>query len=224
MTGDGSSGNTAPPPPGTIAGGVVGGAAGLAVLLLVAMLFLRWYRRRSQAGQQALLPDTADAYHDSDPSVSRGAPGMAERAGLRPWAAAIPALMRHQASSHSTSSLDVSLGQERGFQRISGRKLPSAWSPGMEAPPALPTETSPYHADSSEHLNPFGDTSEGTTPEENPGLSKPRSNERMTVVPGPQRRPTIHNPGRHLEVGQANTKHMSSMARTSGVRDDFTQV
>lgn len=132
--GGGSGGSTAPP--GTIAGGVVGGCAGLAVILLVALILLRWWKRKAQNGHHALPPSSE---HTPDPEISsslRGQPGMAERAGLRPLVGAVPAFFRH-----SNRSADVP-PSERGFTRVSGRKLPSQFSAGMSSssppPPSMP--------------------------------------------------------------------------------------
>ena len=106
------------------------------------MMFLRWYRRRSQMGHQALPPNSAALSPDMDQGPShRGQPGMAERAGLMPFAAAVPALFRHQNRSRESDSAEPATG-ERGFTRVSGRKLPSAWSEGMTSPPQ-PTMSPP---------------------------------------------------------------------------------
>nr|OQO22475.1 hypothetical protein B0A51_10107 [Rachicladosporium sp. CCFEE 5018]OQO25467.1 hypothetical protein B0A51_07336 [Rachicladosporium sp. CCFEE 5018] len=141
----GGAGVSTPPPAGTIAGGVVGGAAGLAVVLLVAMLFLRWYRKKGHMRHQALPAGSVAMSPDPDNGLGpRGGPGMAERAGLMPFVAAVPGLFRHQNRSRD-SAADVP-ESERGFTRVSGRKLPSAWSEGMTSashPPMPPMSNAP---------------------------------------------------------------------------------
>lgn len=63
----------------------------------------------------------------------RGQPGMAERAGLRPLVGAVPAFFRH-----SNRSSEPPPSGERGFTRVSGRKLPSQFSAGMSSSEPYP--------------------------------------------------------------------------------------
>ncbi|KAM0719885.1 hypothetical protein Q7P37_004020 [Cladosporium fusiforme] len=197
-------------PAGTIAGGVVGGAAGLALIVLIILLFLRRYKKRAQVGHSALPANSAGVAPEPDAGPSSGGPGMAERAGLMPFAGAVPALFRNQSrSQHSGTGTD---GSERGFQRVSGRKLPSAFSEGMQSPPhpvsspppTMPLVSDDSHAErnlssqsfyrdstgfyggdgSSTSPNPFSDT--------NAPLARGEAAEQLTMSPGPQRRPTVH--------------------------------
>lgn len=227
------SGSTSPPtPPGTIAGGVVGGAAGLAVVLLIAMLFLRWYKRRSQIRHQALPFGSGDGPSEMQqgPSPRDGSGLTTENTGLMPLAAALPALFRHGNRGRPDESLGPSSGAERSFQRVSGRKLASAFSPGMSSeprPPApiggqgqTPGPTSFYHDSSSGDaaqgaplapLNPFADRPGSTSPDAPPEIRRNSSGEQMTVLPGPQRRPTMRSPDVH---GPASPARVSSTAAT----------
>lgn len=196
-------------PAGTIAGGVVGGAAGLALVALIILLFLRRYKKRAQLGHLALPANAAGPVTGASATSGSGNPGMAERAGLVPFAGAIPALFRHQSrSQHSGSETG-----ERGFQRVAGRKLPSAFSEGMTGPPHPPTSPPPsmplvdadgpdrnlsshsFYRDSAGFYggdgsttspNPFSDTNLPAT------VAGGEAAEQMVMSPGPQRRPTIH--------------------------------
>ena len=126
--GDGPSDSSTPPTP-VLAGGIVGGFAGLAVLLLVAMLFLRWYRRRTS--MHRLVGDASEGQRSLEEPTSRHGPGMAERAGLLPLMTTAGGIFhRHRHEPEEMSG-------ERGFQRVSGRKLPSAFSEGMTSPPPI---------------------------------------------------------------------------------------
>ena len=137
--GGGGGGSNSTAPPATIAGGVVGGAAGIAILILIALVFLRWWKRRAQNGHHA-LPPSSEATPDPDVTSSmRGQPGMAERAGLRPLVGAVPAFFRH---SNRSSEPPVP-PSERGFTRVSGRKLPSQFSAGMTSAQSPPPPTMP---------------------------------------------------------------------------------
>ena len=209
LNGGGGSSNTTAPP-GTIAGGVVGGAAGLAVILLIAMLFLRYYRRRSQLGHQALPANAGvspEPHHN--PDLSRG-PGMAERAGLMPaLGAAVPALFRH-----SNRSAEGPAPSERSFTRVSGRKLPSSFSPGMSTtnppPPGMPLagsdhnlSTTSFYRDSTGFYG--GGSNGGAESSVSPGerlgappLAAAAAAEALTLSPGPQRRPTVHTGGPYV--------------------------
>lgn len=219
----GGGGGSNDTPAGTIAGGVVGGAAGLAVLVLIAMLFVRWYRRKGQLGHRELPPGSATSPDTSEQPPDRGGPGMAERAGLMPFAAALPALFRHQ-----NRSVEGSAPSERGFTRVSGRKLPSAFSGGMssdeagshqqrqQSPPGMPLTGSPpdernlsstsFYRDSQGFYGgdgTAGRSSTSPTSATSPtSPTSPSSNapihpgpEMMTMSPGPQRQPQVHSGG-----------------------------
>lgn len=215
----GGGGGGSSPPAGTIAGGVVGGAAGLAVLLLIAMLFVRWYRRK---GQMQALPAEGEASRGLDgPSDGRG-PGMAERAGLMPLVSAVPAFFRHQNRSAETAP------SERGFTRVSGRKLPSAFSEGMsseglrnqqmggpsQATPGMPLSSSPpeaernlsstsFYRDSAGFYGGDGERSSGSPP------LRRSPEEMMTMSPGPQRQPEIHAGGPYV-MSPTSAQHPGS--------------
>lgn len=195
---DSGSPGSSSPPAGTIAGGVVGGAAGLAVVVLIAMLAMRWYRRKGATAHRALPAGSgqqigADGADEGD--ESRG-PGMAERAGMMPFAAA--GLLRHRSQSANESSEQ----SERGFTRVSGRKLPSAYSGGMSRPPppGMPlTEESVTDRDGSS-ASWYQDNSGyyGVDGESPPGDIAPirtNSHDMMTLSPGPQRTPKLHSGG-----------------------------
>ncbi|KAI6887460.1 hypothetical protein KC334_g15423, partial [Hortaea werneckii] len=197
--GGGGGGSNDSAPAGTIAGGVVGGAAGLAVVLVLALLFLRWSRRKAQAGHQALPPNSGMLPEDEDPPPSGPSqPGMAERAGLRPIIGAVPAMFRHQSrESESTATTEPA---ERGFTRVSGRKLPSSFSPGMNSPPPTMPLTGPernlsstsFYRDSAGFYGGEGIPQSPATAAPPTGESPP---EGLTLSPGPQRRPTVHAGG-----------------------------
>jgi hypothetical protein len=197
-------------PAGTIAGGVVGGAAGLALVLAIVLLFMRRYKKRALLGHRALPANAAGGLGaGSAGGSSSGGAGMAERAGLMSFAGAVPALFRHKDRSENTGSETG----ERGFQRVAGRKLPSAYSEGMTGPthkPMSPPPTMPlvspeghdgnlsshsfyrdsdgfYGGDGSLSApDPFSDTNVAA------GAAGNAAAERLIMSPGPQRQPTIH--------------------------------
>ncbi|KAK4637657.1 hypothetical protein CLAFUR0_00341 [Fulvia fulva] len=218
------------PPAGTIAGGVVGGCAGLAVVLLIAMLFVRWYRRKARTQHQALPPGSMSAPGD-DQTMDRNAPGMAERAGLRPLVAAIPGLMRHQ-----NRSTEASEPSERGFTRVSGRKLPSAFSEGMtsdglvreQPPPAMPLSGSPPDAERSLSGNSFYRDSTGfyggdgdiglarsSSSPTSPNSNAPIHGKAPELMMGPQRQPQVHAGGPYnMTPTSADSPHAATFGRS----------
>lgn len=145
----------------------------------------------------------------------RGQPGMAERAGLRPLAGAVPAFFRH-----SNRSVEPPEPAERGFTRVSGRKLPSQFSPGMASmpPPSMPLQAPGARSPSAEHERNLSSTSfyrdsdgfyggtgtafTGHTPSPSESLDPPQArggggptSEELVISPGPQRTPTVHRGG-----------------------------
>ena len=232
------SGSSTTAPPGTIAGGTIGGVAGLAVLLLVALIFLRWYKRRSQQGHQALPPSDTMSPDPDHPPSTRSGPGMAERAGLMPLAAAVPALFRHQ--NRSTDSAPPSSsggGGERGFTRVSGRKLPSAFSEGMSTndpyPPPMPNmpltgsgssypernlSSTSFYRDSQGFYGDEGPSPAemSTSPTNQSGETPPGEYGEMMLSPGPQRRPTVHAGGPYM-MSPGSTVPSTPVVGSSGV-------
>lgn len=205
------SNDNSTPPAGTIAGGVVGGAAGIAVLLLIALIFLRWYKRRSQEGHHALPPSSTMSPDPDQPSISTS-PGMAERAGLMPLVGAVPGFFRHQNRSQEVSEAPSS---ERGFTKVSGRKLPSAFSEGMSSggmsspPPNMPLtgpernlSSTSFYRDSYGFYGGEGSPAElQASPVGSPERGSPDQGDHdvaMTLSPGPQRTPTVHNAGPYV--------------------------
>jgi hypothetical protein len=137
---------------------------------------------------------------------------MAERAGIRPFAAAIPALFKHQNRSQEDPE-----PSERGFTKVSGRKLPSQFSEGMSSldtgaagrynrpvqAPDMPLNGSDQNLERNLSSHSFYRDSygfyggEGGELHQSPDLtipSPPESGE-MTLSPGPRRTPTVHAGG-----------------------------
>ncbi|KAJ9139489.1 hypothetical protein NKR23_g7937 [Pleurostoma richardsiae] len=120
-------------PTSQVVGGVVGGIAGLAILVFLALLILRWKKRQGAAGQALLGPSGDNSGFRALPSSggpqppsSPGAPpnAMAERT----FPFAIPATLASltgKRSSQRRSAMSGTESGERGFHRVSGKKLPS---------------------------------------------------------------------------------------------------
>ncbi|KAI4696760.1 uncharacterized protein J4E88_000938 [Alternaria novae-zelandiae] len=113
--------DTAPSPLETpqVVGSVVGSLAGAALILAIILLLLRRHKRK----QGGALQLTGDDHTDNNQSM-RQAPTTASN--LAP----IAFLNRFSGLSGKTAETNLS-GGERSFQRVSGRKLPSAFSEGM---------------------------------------------------------------------------------------------
>lgn len=194
-------------PISTIAGGVVGGLAGLAVILVIILLLLRWYKRRLRNGHQALARDGSPT-PDSADHLSSGPPGMSERSSLTPFAGAVPASSRGQ-----YKSLEDPASSERSFAKVSGRKMPSAFGEDVahrdmnSPPPGMPLagatekdlQGTSFYRDSTGFYGGDG----AVSPDESQHSDQAPA--AMTLSPGPQRRPTIHEPGQYATVPSSST-------------------
>lgn len=192
-------------PISTIAGGIVGGLAGLAIILLLILFFLRSYKRRLRSGHQALARDSSPT-QDPDHPFSSEPPGMSEHASLTPLAGA--GFFRQQ----NRSAEDPGYG-EHGFQKVSGRKLPSAFAGGVahrdmnSPPPEMPLtgaaekdlQGTSFYRDSTGFYGGDG----AVSPDESQHSDQAPA--AMTLSPGPQRRPTIHEPGPYVTVPSSST-------------------
>lgn len=123
-SGSGSGGSSTPPTP-VLVGGIVGGVAGAALVIFALLLFLRW--RRGKVGQRRNI---------SPPIPQTLGPGgvphsgnMTQRSSTTPIAAAGFFGRLRPASSQTATTADTA-PSERGFQKISGRKLPSVLASG----------------------------------------------------------------------------------------------
>jgi hypothetical protein len=116
-------------------GGVVGSVAGIAVIALLLLFIVKWRKNRNGAllslgsGRDG-AGDGADMGTREPPSHPAG--GMVERRSL---AYAVPAALASLAglkrSSRQTDrTVSSTAGSERGFYRVSGRKLPSVLQSG----------------------------------------------------------------------------------------------
>ncbi|KAH7082329.1 hypothetical protein FB567DRAFT_562134 [Paraphoma chrysanthemicola] len=116
--GTGSSGNSTPLETPQVVGSVVGSLAGAALILAIILLLLRRHRRKRQGALQLTGDETTERTQPMIQDSSRNN--------------RIPSafLNRFSGLSRSTAETTTS-GGERSFQRVSGRKLPSAFSEGM---------------------------------------------------------------------------------------------
>lgn len=140
-----------PTSPGTVAGSVIGSVAGVAFLLVLALMLLRWKKRQnalklrdSGAGPGGLITGAASTGAASTVAASAGGKDNPFADPRRPATAstavtamsqrrstpfAIPAALANLTGSQRrysdrTDAASVE-GGERGFQKVSGRKLPS---------------------------------------------------------------------------------------------------
>ncbi|KAI0381795.1 hypothetical protein F5Y04DRAFT_280444 [Hypomontagnella monticulosa] len=125
-TDDGSKSSEGPGA-ATVAGSVLGGVAALAFLLILALFLLRWKKRQNTAklvrGSTSERGPGGVLVGNSGPGGGDGG-GMSERRRSIPFAipAALASLTGYKRfSGRSAASAD---GGERGFSKISGRKLP----------------------------------------------------------------------------------------------------
>ncbi|KAE9374708.1 hypothetical protein N431DRAFT_543950 [Stipitochalara longipes BDJ] len=135
-SGNGTSNSSTASPP-VIVGGVVGSVAGVAILIFVLMGLIRWWKKKHQS--MLLLGDGdgdagtgAEMTRDGPPSQPLG--GMSERRSLAFGVPAVLASMtgykRASQKTETDRTISSTAGSERGFYRVSGRKLPSVLQSG----------------------------------------------------------------------------------------------
>lgn len=137
---DNGSGSSTPPSTPVVVGGVVGGVAGAAIVIFLLMVLIRWKKRHGTmislgSGDPGPGEATTRALPSSGPSGPPGpSGGMTERRSL---AFAVPAalanLTGYKRSSQRTETdrtISSTAESERGFYRVSGRKLPSVLQSG----------------------------------------------------------------------------------------------
>ncbi|KAK7562860.1 hypothetical protein BKA81DRAFT_405099 [Phyllosticta paracitricarpa] len=211
--GNNSDGATTP----QIIGGVIGGLCGLAVLLIIALVVLRWYKQRQKRPQKLGAAGENPENPFSEPTApaggGSGGQGMTQRSG--PFA--MGGLLSRLSGNRQIEPPPPPA--ERGFQRISGRKLPSAFSPGMtsEDPfgddnasvtsfPGVPRETANLHGGyGTPPMSPAaavalggaaaaGPSTPGISPSDRPSTP---GTPVETLRPSPARTPVVHQSPRH---------------------------
>ena len=126
-----TGGPSVPPTTSKIVGGVVGSVAGAVMLVILALFLLK--RRTAMRTPHEALPSSETAA--AAEGATRGNPPaeMTSRFSRDSMLAAsyfAPAFLRRWRGSSHTDSTLVSAGSERGFQKISGRKIPSVLTSG----------------------------------------------------------------------------------------------
>ncbi|KAL7948953.1 hypothetical protein V8C42DRAFT_233089 [Trichoderma barbatum] len=148
-----------------VIGGVVGGLAGAAFFLVLVLLALRYKRRQLNAS----LPNGQPASESRDLPPTTGAPNGAPSGGNgggsggamteRYSAAALTAAVAGLAPKGSSASANSAEAGERGFYRVSGRKLPSVLQVGgdgySDPRSSFMSSTSDYYR-GSQAFDPFG--------------------------------------------------------------------
>ncbi|CAK7566936.1 MAG: hypothetical protein SEPTF4163_004891 [Sporothrix epigloea] len=219
------------PPTNVLVGSVVGGLAGMAVLLIVVMALLRWKRKRDAQGHR-LLCGGDDGAGPSDPGGFTGDSGpsrdMSENRTnfLMPLASILTSGQKHlsraakatvafaPSASESTAGGGENVGNtERGFYRVSGKKLPSVLQhggDGYEDPRESVLSMNPtLHRDSHGYFGGAGGPA--TTPSSHYAVGSP-----MRPKSGV---PVFHNgPGKAVSMRAPLSRHGSS------TRDEIVSV
>lgn len=112
----------------TVIGGVVGSVAGVALIALALMWLLKW--KRGRGGGLMLLGDSDSARGGRGPaSGGNGGGGMGERSIPFAVPAALASLTGHKRAIEDSARAPATTG-ERGFYRVSGKKLISVLESG----------------------------------------------------------------------------------------------
>jgi hypothetical protein len=223
-----------------VAGAVVGSVGGMAVLLLLLVLVARWWKHHSRSVRYESGGDSA-----TDLTPQPG-PYRPNRHSFLPVGAA--AFMNRLSGGHHRSSsptlpnvAEQASGQERGFQKIAGRKMPSQFSTGMEEGPVTrdfekrpidrrlvgvaQSPSSSYYRDSNDTTNFFaahaGSSQVAPQPlfaatssdEPSPEAGPPVDHEKEIIRPSPARTPNITNASGTYFRDLTGSESNSSQAR-----------
>ncbi|KAF3040730.1 hypothetical protein E8E12_008145 [Didymella heteroderae] len=209
----GDSDSTTPTPLDTpqVVGSVVGSLAGAALILAIILMLLRRHKRRQGGALQ--LTDSHPTDNEQQSMRQVQAPPRLARASL------VPSAFLNRFSGLSKSTADTSSPTERSFQRVSGRKLPSAFSEGMTSDQfsrsghmSGMTESSFYTDDHGTYGGP------GLNKEYGGGFGKETGESpfaggagSMNFRPSPARTPIIHHPNENPfdDTNQALSPPMS---------------
>ncbi|KAK4457174.1 hypothetical protein QBC42DRAFT_291836 [Cladorrhinum samala] len=117
-----------------VVGGVVGGVAGIAIAALLIMIFLKW-RKRAFGNGIRLLGDGESSTRGRGPTGGRGGGGggLGEAASMAQRSApfAVPAALAKLAGKRAIDGPAAAAAtEEKGFYRVSGRKLRSVLESG----------------------------------------------------------------------------------------------
>ena len=161
------SGGSSTPPASVLAGGIVGGVAGATILVLILVLLFRW-RRGKMAERRTISPPIPQTI---GPGGVPQPGNMTQRSSITPIAGAGFFGRLRPASSQTATSAETG-PSERGFQKISGRKLPSVLTSGGDGygdnaaagPSAAPAPASA----STNPTGPAGSRSQGVAPGQGP--------------------------------------------------------
>ncbi|KAH8908739.1 hypothetical protein BR93DRAFT_936341 [Coniochaeta sp. PMI_546] len=115
------------PTTSSIVGGIVGGFAGIALVALAILIAVKWKRQHGKGIQ--LLTDGEGPNNRGQPSSSGGGPG-GPGGGRGSWAipAALASLTGYKQAAQAT--IEGPETSEKGFYRVSGRKLTSVLQSG----------------------------------------------------------------------------------------------
>jgi hypothetical protein len=172
----GASGGSTPLETPQVVGSVVGSLAGAALILAIILLLLRRHKRKQRGALQLTEDEHTVGNQPMTQDLSRSN--------------RIPSAFLNRFSGMSRSTVETNTSGAPSFQRISGRKLPSAFSEGM---------TSEQFARGG-HLSgasSFYQDDQGTYG--SPGVSKEFGKDvaaggAMNIRPGPGRTPVIRHP------------------------------
>lgn len=165
-----------------VVGSIVGSLAGAAFILAIILFLIRRHKRSRGGALQLTGDDRTDRHHPMTQAVvSRGT---------------VPSAFLHRFSAMSRSTVDTTTsGGAPSFQRVSGRKLPSAFSEGMTSDQfsrgATLSGTSFYQDEQGIYGGPGLSKEMG---KEIGDTSTIRSSAQMNIRPSPARTPVIRHP------------------------------
>lgn len=176
------------PPPLTtskVVGSVIGSLAGAALILAIILILIRRYKHKRDGAVQLM-----GEHHSIDSKRSMRQP--------LPSSNINPTSFFSRFSTVSRSTIESTFsGGERGFQKVSGRKLPSIFSEGMTSEQfasGAPTSGASFYQDEKERGGYVSPTRTNELDKEVGHIPTTRESGPMNIRPGPARTPVIRHP------------------------------
>jgi hypothetical protein len=190
-----SKDSSAPSTP-VVVGSVVGSVAGASIIILILLVLVKWWKRR----HNGIALGDGEAEGAGSGLGGTSSRGMTQRRSLVP--AALAGLASYKRSTQKPDpTISPDAGGERGFYRVSGRKIQSVLESGGDGygddvaragntgGPSLYKETGGLFGGPVSPTSPTYSTSP-TSPSSPPvGISIQREDEKPVMRPGPARTP-----------------------------------
>ncbi|CAG8975123.1 hypothetical protein HYALB_00004422 [Hymenoscyphus albidus] len=201
---DSSSSGSSGPPTSVVVGSVIGSVAGFAFIVLLILALVKWRKRKNMLslgnGGNEGAGSTARELPPTQPEPPTAMTQRKSIAFAVPSALAALTGISKRASQRTDRTASSTAGSERGFYRVSGRKLPSVlqtggdgYGGGIPETNTMSMSGSSFYRDSTGHYGGPGSSFEPPVPPV--GIGTDRDSGVPVMRPSPARTPvTEHGP------------------------------